>query len=278
MAERIADGDREVRAAIKPADELGALGAALNRMAERLAAYEHEIAEQNRLSALGEMAARIAHEIRNPLMAIKLHLELLQESVTGPDRDRVARLLEEIRRLELIVSSSLSMVRPASLKLTETDLNDIIDSVAGLMNRQLEHHGIELLFDRGNLPPIPLDAASVKQVLLNLINNAVANLPGGGTIRMSSTMAPDERYVLLRVEDTGPGICESEWKTIFSGPRQSRSREEITGSLGLGLIVCQELIELHGGHINVDRAPILGGARFSIYFPLSPPDKKTAAE
>jgi signal transduction histidine kinase len=269
MAERIADGDREIRSVIEPADELGALGDALNRMAERLGSYELEITEQSRLSALGEMAARIAHEIRNPLTAIKLHLQLLIESVTGQDRDKVAKLLEEIERLELIVTSSLSVARPATLQVEDTDLNEIIDDVSGLVQGQLAHQGIELESEQNSLPRAPLDAARVKQVLLNLINNAAAKLPGGGIIRVSSDIASDRQAIVLRVEDSGPGIPEAEWNTLFSRSGQARSRETVSGRFGLGLTVCQELIELHGGRIEVDRAPDLAGARLTVYFPLS---------
>lgn len=269
MAERIADGDREVRAVVETVDELGALGDALDRMAERLGSYEREMAEQSRLSALGEMAARIAHEIRNPLTAIKLNLELLGESVTGTGQGRVAKLLEEIERLELIVSSSLSVARPATLQIADTDLNEIINDVTGLMHAQLAHQGIELLSDQAELSRAPLDAARVKQVLLNLINNAAAKLPGGGTIRVSSDIASDGQAVVLRVEDSGPGIPEAEWDSILSRPGQSNSAETASGKLGIGLTVCQELIGLHGGRIEVDRAPRLGGARFTVYFPVS---------
>lgn len=120
----------------------------LNQMAERLASYEAGLAASTRASARGEMAARVAHEIRNPLTAIKMHLEMLGEDLAGTAHQPVvAELLEETRRLELIVSATLSQGRDLPPVLEPASLNDLIADLGHLLAPQLTHRGIALALD-----------------------------------------------------------------------------------------------------------------------------------
>ena len=102
FADRIAAGEREQRLELPRADEIGALGESLNTMMVRLGGYESRLASRSRMSALGEMSARLAHEIRNPLTGLKLHLQLLAERIDARESDRVEQLLTEVQRLELL--------------------------------------------------------------------------------------------------------------------------------------------------------------------------------
>lgn len=261
MAGRIASGDRDVRADVTRPREIGALAAALNQMTARLEDYEQEVAERNRLAALGEMAARVAHEIRNPLTAIKLQVEILGERQDAP-QSHIASLLDEIRRLELVVASTLSLHRPLQLATRPVDLNTLVREVASLMAPQFEHRGVTLETDLAALPSVELDPDRIKQVIFNLLVNATDALPGGGTVRVCSS-AQDGEAILLSVDDSGPGITEAVRERLFSHVLHD-SRH---GS-GVGLLISKEIIELHGGSITVDTSPPLGGARFTIALPL----------
>ncbi len=261
MADQIATGRREIRVDIGQANELGVLANALNTMAERLQVYEREIAEQNRLAALGSMGARIAHEIRNPLTAIKLELQLLAESLPSEQRGTADALLDEVRRLELIATSALQVGQGTHLSCRPTDLNDPVSEVTRLFKTQFDHRNIQLeSLLKKDQPQVQVDPDRIKQVLVNLLVNAGDALAEGGIIRVGTDRGPNE--VLFWVEDSGPGIPAKHRATLFSGASSSKP-----GGLGIGLKLSKELVELQGGEIQVEESS-LGGARFVVRFPV----------
>lgn len=263
MASRIASGDRHVRAAVEGRNEIGELAKTLNEMTERLAEYEEEIAHRTRLAAVGQTAARVAHEIRNPLTAIKMQIQLLHESGDPRQREITRSLLDEIRRLELIVTSTLDLSRPAQLSRAATDINELVRELAQLLEPQFHHRGIQLdILCAKDLPRADLDGNRVKQVLLNLLVNAADALPDGGRIRLETLYDPNEERIGIVIEDSGDGIPADKMEHLFT-PLQT----DKPGGFGLGLSLSKELIELHGGHIEVDNGT-LGGARFRVWFPL----------
>lgn len=262
LTEVIASGDRAARVQPARADEIGTLAAALNRMAERLQAYEQESVTQQRLATLGEMAARVAHEIRNPLTALRLQLQLLGESLSGPEQPRITRLLSELDRLELVVSSTLTMARPRPLQRRAQALPALVREVCELMAPQLAHRHIRLEQQAGAVPDLALDGDRFKQVIFNLLTNAADALPQGGTVRIRTEQVA--REVVLTVEDSGPGFTPEQQARLFSGAGSGKAT-----SLGVGLLLCRELVEQHGGQIAADRSPDLGGARFHIRLPLA---------
>jgi len=263
MADRITAGDRTVRMHFSHAKELNVLADALNTMAQRLQVYEQEIAEQNRLAALGSMGARIAHEIRNPLTAIKLELQLLSESLPDQQRAMAGSLLDEVRRLELIAASALQAGQGTHLSLKSTDLNSPVCEVAQLFKTQFKHRGIQLeTISEDTLPGILVDPDRVKQILVNLLVNAGDALVEGGVIRVGTGKNTVENELFFWVEDSGPGIPIEHRATLFSGTNSSKP-----GGLGIGLKLSKELVELQGGQIQVEESS-LGGARFVVRFPM----------
>ncbi len=231
LAGRLATGNLQARSRIEGARELVALGKAIEQMAERLARYQAQIAERNRLSALGELAARVAHEVRNPLTAIKLHVELLADTAQSPDDQRsLEAILNEINRLELIVSTTLSLGRPAGDDLVAGDLNALIETVAALLGPQLAHRRITLECHLQPLAPTFLNQNRLKQVLLNLVNNAADALPKGGRIWITTGPAPGGEGILLAVEDSGPGIAPTRQPGLIGSGRSDKPH-----GLGLGL-------------------------------------------
>lgn len=265
MAEAIADGDRRIRALPRGPTEIRKLAQALNGMAERLVEYENRLVERNRLAALGTMAARVAHEIRNPLTAIKMQLQLLGESLVGAPEQAVTGLIDEVRRLELIVAGVLIQGRPGPVELLPTDINCPVREIADLLRPQLAHQGIELrtLLQDG-LHPVALDADRFKQVLVNLLANARDALPKGGTVEIGTSMEPGRQVAVLSVDDSGPGVPAAHRATLFRGDASNKP-----AGVGIGLRLCRELVEAHGGRIELANSP-LGGAQFRVFIPLAP--------
>jgi signal transduction histidine kinase len=262
MANEIASGNRDVHTDAAPHGELQALSTALNDMTTKLREYETELAERSRLAALGEMSARIAHEIRNPLTGLKLHLQLLDERAAPADRPTLRRLLDEVGRLELIVASSLSLTRPQPAVLQEADVGGAVDEVLVLMEPSLRHRGIDLTRALGATPPVAIDRDRIKQAVLNLVVNASDALPAGGSVLATCLHDTARGLVTISIEDSGPGI----------DPASGDGSDSVTGSskpfgLGLGLRVCREIVAEHGGRLVLGRSASLGGAAVTIELP-----------
>ncbi len=264
MAERIAVGDRKVRVQVSQGNEIGMLAGSLNTMAAHLEDFEKEVAEQSRLAALGKMAARVAHEVRNPLTAIKLQVQLLEESLDPERRALTTTLLSEVRRLELIVSGTLAVGRPQRIQPRETDLNSLVTEVTELMGPQLSHRNIRLETRIQKLPPALLDSDAVKQILLNLLTNAADELVQGGAVRVTTRHDQKEWLAVLMVEDSGDGILPERRGHLFT-PLTSGKED----GLGIGLALSRELVEAHQGSIAATDSPELGGACFTVRFPLA---------
>ena len=256
MANRIAEGERDIVTNIDEDNEIGVLGKALNDMASKIDAYETELAQTSRLSGLGELASRMAHEIRNPLTAMKMQLELLEDRVGDEHRQRVNSVLDEVRRLELVIDNALAVGGANSINPAPTDATQLINEVADLLQPELQHRDIAMVRDVPALPVMALDAHRIKQVLLNLINNAADELDKGGTIAISA-IAKTGVGVEIHVEDSGPGISEADGD---SGKPLG---------LGLGLKISGEIVEGHEGELQSGSSETLGGAKFTIRLPAS---------
>jgi signal transduction histidine kinase len=264
MAGDIAIGKREVRAATKGNDEISDLARALNTMAEKLADYEQEIAKQSRMAALGQMTARIAHEIRNPLTAIKMQLQLLKETTNEQHQKLLNSLLDETRRLELIVLSTLQHKKVAQPIFALTNLNDLIHEIVRLLDLQFQHQGVTItLSAHPSLAEVAVDRDMITQILLNLLLNAKDEMPDGGEILLSTDQDEDDNRISFSVDDSGPGIPQKNWQTIFTDTTSDKP-----GGFGLGLRLCRELTELHNGQIGVSNSP-LGGARIKVTLPMT---------
>jgi signal transduction histidine kinase len=261
MADGIAAGRRDVRAEPAGGGELAALAASLNQMTARLASYEAELADRSRLAALGELSARIAHEIRNPLTGLKLHLELLAEGASGAQAATVARLLDEVGRLELIVASSLALGGGQRAAPQPGDLVAVVEEVLHLMEPSLRHRHISVTQQLAALPLVTMDRDRLKQALLNLIANAADALPGGGTMVITTSPAGGGG-IRVSVEDSGPGFPPEQLAPASNGKASGKPF-----GLGLGLRLCREIAAEHGGRLELDRSDRLGGARATIVLP-----------
>jgi len=264
MANKIALGNRTARVKIHRNDEIGELAVTLNAMAEKLLHYDNKIAKQSRMAALGQMTARIAHEIRNPLTAIKMQLQLLKETTEKKNQALLSSLLDETRRLELIVLSTLQHKKQAKPVFTQVNINYLIQDLVQLLTPQFEHQGIQFNTSySASLPEIKVDRDMITQILLNLLLNAKDELSDGGIIRLSTGSSEDNTEIFFIVEDSGSGIAEQDWPTLFSDPANIKP-----DGFGLGLNLSHELVKLHQGQISISQSS-LNGACFTISLPLT---------
>ncbi len=260
-AQNIAAGARSAEPHTTAIREVARLDLAINEMARQLQDFERDMEEQSRLKGLGELAAHVAHEIRNPLTAMKLQVQLLCENNQDTETSRLGdQLLSEIERLQLVVDNALSLGRPLETKLSRGDLNAVVSEVLDLLEAQLKHRQIDVHTQLNELPSINLDANRIKQVIFNLVINAADALPTGGRISVSSGVDGD--FAKLTVEDSGPGFSRE------SQPdEQQRPKRAKPNGLGLGLRISDEIVSRHGGQLSISSSASLGGASITIKLP-----------
>jgi len=216
--------------------------------------------ERERSLLLEEMAPVLAHEVRNPLGSIKSAAQVLRsEAVTEENRGLLDVIIEEVNRLNSVVTQFLNYARPHTLNLKLQDLNRVVEKALALI-RANELSRIVIVTDLPpELPPVPLDEERLIQVLLNITMNAIEAMPEGGTLSIrTSVVAGDGGEALsVAIGDTGRGIRKEDLKHIFKPFFTTRER-----GVGLGLAICQKIIRDHGGSIRVESTPGRGSTFF----------------
>ncbi len=256
-------------------DEIAALIEVADRCAlviENSKLYQ-QMKERDRLAALGEMSAGLAHEIRNPLAAIKGAVQFLDPAkLPGDDREFLEIVIEEVDRLNGVVTQFLDYSRPLKPALAPTDVNDVLARTFKLLHAEVPPTiTVELALAEW-LPSVNADAEQLKQVFLNLALNAFQAMPSGGKLVVSTRLARDELafwregmrkadVVEVRFRDSGPGIPEEARERIFVPFYTTKEK-----GTGLGLAICQRLVKAHQGTIQVRSSPG-EGAEFLISLP-----------
>lgn len=235
---------------------------------EKLRETQQLLVQSERLAALGQLSAKIAHEVNNPLGIIKnyLHLASRECDKNGKAKEYISVLKQEIDRIAEIVRQLLDFHRPKAAKFVETDLQFVFRDVASLISHQLEEANIKLLISvDGEIPKISAWPEGLKQVLLNILINARDAIKKNGEIEI--TLSTGDHGIMFSVEDTGPGIDESHIPHIFE---PFFTTKEGGGGTGLGLSVCYGIIANHGGTISYQNTK--KGGRFDIDLPIEQQD------
>lgn len=233
----------------------------LKEQAQQILTFEEQLLRASRLSALGELSAGLAHEIRNPLGSIRGTAEIVKDPTTAPSqREEFAEILvREVDRLNQVVSNFLRFAKPAPVGRQAININQVVEELLEFSAAEYRRQRVEVSFERGALPAIPADADQLKQVILNILLNAVQALPAGGVVHVSTI--PGEDCVVVQIADNGPGIDPDVLPRIFNPFYTTRH----DGS-GLGLAISQRIVQAHGGQIEVRSRPG-EGALFKIQLP-----------
>ena len=231
----------------------------------RTAALRHEMAERQRLereaqrvqhfALLGQLAAGVSHEIRNPLGAVFLHVDLLAEELQQPTPDSpavVAEALAEIKtnlaRLDDLVQDYLTLVRVGSIQRTPEDLGGAVQAWGAEFQTLAAPQGVRLhLEGLADLGTVAVHVATLRRAVLNLVQNALEAMPQGGMLTLTGRRTPT--HVVLQIRDTGSGIANAHRAKIFEPLYTSKP-----GGTGLGLYIVQEIVAAHGGEVTVESA------------------------
>jgi len=222
---------------------------------------ERRLNRAERLSAMGRLAAGVAHEIRNPLNAISMACQRLQkdnlDQLTGIIRD-------EVRRLNQIVEEFIGFSRSGKLALKAHDITALLRQMALLVAEEAASQGITLQTDWPESPlVIWIDADKIKQALFNIIKNAMESIPDQGTVTLG-VAREGKRWVNVRISDTGTGLSREAIEQIFDPDYTTKEK-----GLGLGLALVYEIIQGHNGEIRVMSEPG-NGTTFEILLPVEP--------
>jgi signal transduction histidine kinase len=230
---------------------------------------ENRLIQAAKLAAVGEMAAGIAHELNNPLTSVTGFTELAlteipQDTETHKDLEMV---LQEALRARSVVRRLLDFARQSESTRARASLNEVVDDVVALSRHLIHTSGVELKLDlEVNLPWAVVDVNQMKQVLLNLVHNALQAMPNGGEMKiMTESVARSNRdWVVVSVMDTGIGISPAEQARIFEPFYTTKGNH---GGTGLGLSVTYGIVTDHGGQIDVESQPGKG-SKFTVWLPL----------
>jgi two-component system, NtrC family, sensor kinase len=296
VARRVAAGERNVLCNIDSRDEIGDLAGRFNDMTRSLGERENSIIELNRdleqkvqlrtaeleeknrllvqtreellrvekLAAIGELAAGVAHEINNPMAIIRGNTELLQLSVAedADNREEVDTIFQQVKRVERIVSNLQKFARREQREMGPVRLNELLHEIVAQIRHQIPLDGIKVVENYSKaVEVVEGDGDQLRQVFTNLVLNGVQAMPHGGVLMLKSAAVPDADLYEVRVSDTGVGIVMENLSQIFNPFFTTKS-----SGTGLGLSVSYGIIREHGGSIDVESVPG-SGSTFSVVLP-----------
>jgi len=232
-----------------------------NRHLARMQEMERRLHQAERLSAMGRLAAGVAHEIRNPLNAISMACQRLQKDnlpqLTGIIRD-------EIRRLNHIIEEFIAFSRMRKLELKNNDLIELLRQIALLVREEAASQGITIETNWSDSPLMVLiDSDKIKQAIFNIVKNAMESISGSGSITLSVEQE-GKKWAKITISDTGSGLSREELKQVFNPDYTTKEK-----GLGLGLALAHEIIQGHSGEIKVMSEPGTG-TTFEILLPMNP--------
>ncbi len=267
-ARAVARGDLTPEPVAESDDEIGQLSAAFERMVGAVGRAQSRAVANERLAAIGKMAAHVTHEIRNPLSSIGLNIELLDEelaasAVSGEAKTLLTSITREVQRLENLSEEYLRVARLPQPRMEADDLAATVRDIVSFAKPEMDRAGLEIGLEIADeVPPALFDESQIRQALLNMMRNAREAMPDGGRIDVS--VRADGMSVVVGVDDRGAGIPDDVRSRIFD-PFFSTKGE----GTGLGLAITRQIVEAHGGSIACE-AREGGGTSFRILLPIAP--------
>jgi len=255
----------EVIAAVLKDDEGALIGRiALLRDLSELRRLRKEVERSQRFAAIGRLAAVVAHEIRNPLSSLKGFATYFRQRYEAvPDDVKVADIMiQEVERLNRVITELLEYSRPLSLDRRETNLAELVRNTLATIERQAQDKGITLRADlSARIPGTAIDPDRMTRVFLNLFLNAIAAMDAGGVLSVA-VARHDERTLQATVSDTGRGIRKEDLGRVFEPYFTTKP-----SGTGLGLAIVQRIVEAHGGEIRLESEPG-EGTTFTVLLPV----------
>jgi signal transduction histidine kinase len=246
--DQVIAGNLDVAVSVKTRDEMAHLTHAFNHMVGELQKNREKeklLQQKERLASMGQLAAGVAHEIKNPLNAINLTIEHLRDKYAQKDKTAkkyIQTIQSEISRLDTIVDNFLNFLRSEYLKKIKTDLNELISEVLNLLGTEISAADIKIEFNTEKPFITEVDPERFKTVLLNIFLNATHAMPDGGIIKIST----DTQKKMITVEDNGAGIPAENVEKIFDLFYTTKSK-----GTGLGLPTAYKIVKEHGGEISI---------------------------
>jgi len=235
----------------------------LKSQADQILEIEEQLRRADRLSALGQLSAGMAHEIRNPLGSIRGTAEILQEGIDPADRryEFTCILIKEVDRLNKVVQNFLDFARPSGGGREQVDINRLLAEVLTLTGQPALKNGVTTRLEAGVVPEMEGDGEQLKQAFLNLVLNALQAMPAGGSLDVSTALTAGT--LEIRFTDTGGGIPRENLDRIFNPFFTTRGE-----GTGLGLAITHRIIQGHGGRIAV-KSRVGAGTTFILTFPVN---------
>ena len=251
-------------------DEVARLRHVFNDMIRQLQESQDALVRSEKLAVAGLLAARVAHDVRNPMSSIKMQTQLLRSRLKHDSENQVLlrALLHDIDQVESVVRGLLELARPGELRVRLTGLAAVVDELLSHLYAQMAHRKIIVEAKlEPDLPDVLLDVERFRQALLNLVVNAADAMTDGGTLSVVAARTPDGSAVVLDVCDDGSGIDPAIADRLFD-PFVSTKRDGI----GLGLVNTKTVVESHGGRVELSPRPG-GGTQARITLPVPPAEK-----
>ena len=252
----------DVKNLIEPL-EITALSNAFSKMIEDLERSKENLTRAAKLAVVGEMAAAMSHEIRTPLGILRSSAQVLlrEPKISAEGREVCGFIISETERLNKLVSALINSAKPRLPEFKSTNIAELAQQCVAMLRIQADQKQIELTCEASENATVLCDSEQIKQVLLNLLLNAIQVLPEGGKILLRVSTANNQAFIV--VADNGHGIPDKQRSEVFEPFFSKRS-----GGIGLGLAIVKQIVMAHHGNISVHRSALLGGAEFRLHLPI----------